>query len=153
MPKVMIRGRKRASRVLVAAWGALACGLPYACGPAEPDAGAVEEEAEVDPDAPGVREVSPGVYDVVIRAHESAFQPSRITVPVGAQVRFRLRSTDPTFVHSFLIEGTPVEMEMIGMTEFSDVTHTFDVAGEYRFVCYVYCGAGHPSMLGTITVE
>ena len=115
--------------------------------------GPPEEEAEVDPDAPGVREVSPGVYDVVIMAHESAFQPSRITVPVGAQVRFRLRSSDPTFVHSFLIEGTPVEMEMIGMTEFSEITHTFDVAGEYRFVCYVYCGAGHPSMLGTITVE
>ena len=115
--------------------------------------GAAEEDAEVDPDAPGVREVSPGVYDVVIRAHESAFQPSRIALPVGAQVRFRLRSTDPTFVHSFLIEGTPVEMEMIGMAEFSEITHTFDVAGEYRFVCYVYCGAGHPSMLGTIIVE
>jgi cytochrome c oxidase subunit 2 len=112
-----------------------------------------EEEPEVNPNAPGVREVSPGIYDVVIIAHESGFQPSRIRVPAGAQVRFRLRSSDPTFVHSFLVAGTPLELEMIGWSEFSEATHTFDVAGEYQFVCYVYCGAGHASMLGTIIVE
>jgi cytochrome c oxidase subunit 2 len=127
--------------------------LPYACGPSEPDSGAADEESEVDPNAPGVREVSPGVYDVVIIAHESAFQPSRIHVPVGAEVHFRMRSSDPTFMHSFLVAGTPLELEMIGMSEFSEATHTFDVAGEYQFVCFVYCGAGHASMLGTIIVE
>jgi heme/copper-type cytochrome/quinol oxidase subunit 2 len=142
--------RPRLSRAPVVLCVGLLCGLFYGCGPAEP---AVEEVVEVDPDAPGVHEISPGVYDVVIIAHESGFQPSRIAVPVGAEVRFRLRSSDPTFVHSFLIAGTPLEMEMIGMSEFSEATHTFDVAGEYQFMCYVYCGAGHPSMLGTITVE
>lgn len=150
MSNKMNRCRARRSRVLVVACAGLLGVLPFGCGPSEPEA-ALEEE--VDPNAPGVREVSPGVYDVVIIAHESAFQPSRVRVPVGAQVRFRLRSSDPTFVHSFLVAGTPLELEMIGLSEFSEATHTFDVAGEYQFVCYVYCGAGHPSMLGTIIVE
>jgi heme/copper-type cytochrome/quinol oxidase subunit 2 len=150
MSNKMNRCPPRLSRARVVTLVGLLCALPYGCGPSEPPA---EEEVEVDPNAPGVREVSPGVYDVVIIAHESIFQPSRIRVPVGAQVRFRLRSSDPTFLHSFLVAGTPLELEMIGMSEFSEATHTFDVAGEYQFVCYVYCGAGHPSMLGTITVE
>jgi heme/copper-type cytochrome/quinol oxidase subunit 2 len=150
MSNKLKRGQARLPRVLFVACAGLLCLLPVGCGPPEPP---VEDEAEVDPNAPGVREVSPGVYDVVIIAHESAFQPSRITVPVGAEVRFRMRSSDPTFMHSFLVAGTPLELEMIGMSEFSEATHTFDVAGEYQFVCYVYCGAGHASMLGTIIVE
>jgi cytochrome c oxidase subunit 2 len=150
MPHNTIVCLARRTRALVLICAGLSCALSYGCGPSEP---AAEEEAEVDPNAPGVHEVSPGVYDVVIIAHESAFQPSTIRVPVGAQVRFRLRSSDPTFVHSFLVQGTPLELEMIGMSEFSEATHTFDVAGEYPFVCYVYCGAGHASMLGRIIVE
>ena len=103
-----------------------------------------------DPNEPGVWEIAPNVYEAVIVAFEGGFDPSEVRVPVGAEVRFRARSAD--LVHGFLIEGTDIEMEV---DTFDPVTasHTFDVAGEYALYCHIYCGGGHPSMMGKVIVE
>ncbi len=126
--------------------------LFHGCGGA--DLGGVEEdlaEEEVrDPNEPGVWEIGPGIYEVVIVAYEGGFDPSEVRVPVGSEVHFRARSAD--LVHGFLIEGTDVEME-IDPLDASETSYTFTEAGEYALHCHIYCGGGHPSMLGTVIVE
>ena len=104
----------------------------------------------MDPDAPGVRPTGPNQYEAVIYAFEGGFQPAEVRVPVGAEVTFRVRSTD--LVHGFTIEGTDVELET-SLFEFTEATHSFTESGEYPFLCYVYCSGGHDSMRGTVIVE
>lgn len=124
-----------------------ACGGPGAGGSAEQEAG--QEEAR-DPNAPGVWQIGPDLYEAVIVAFEGGFDPSELRVLVGAEVRFRVRSAD--LVHGFLIEGTGVEIELDPLDP-SEFSHTFTELGEYPFYCWVYCGGGHPSMMGKLIVE
>jgi heme/copper-type cytochrome/quinol oxidase subunit 2 len=103
-----------------------------------------------DPNQPGVFEIGPGRYEVVIVAFEGGFDPSEVRVPAGAEVRFRVRSVDLS--HGFMIVGTDVE---VAVDPFSpgEATYTFAERGEYGLQCHIYCGGGHPAMLGTVIVE
>ena len=125
--------------------GVLSVALLSGCGPS-PEV----PDAARDPNAPGVFEVGPNRYEAVVVAFEGGFDPSEMRFPVGAEVSFRVRSVD--LVHGFLIEGTGIEFE-IDPIEPGLATHTFEEAGEYNLLCYVYCGGGHPAMLGTVIVE
>lgn len=127
--------------------GLLSAALLSGCG-APPEGPAAE--AERDPNAPGVFEVGPNRYEAVVVAFEGGFDPSEMRFPVGAEVSFRVRSVD--LVHGFLIEGTGIEFE-IDPIEPELATHTFEEAGEYDLLCHIYCGGGHPAMLGTVIVE
>lgn len=109
-------------------------------------------EALVDEDAPGVYQVGPNEYHVTVLAFESGFNPSEIRVPVGAEVTFRVRAADQQWIHGFLIEGTPIELE-VDSYQYYEGVHTFEEPGEYTFLCHLYCGGGHPEMFGKVIVE
>ena len=112
------------------------------------EAGAQIEER--DPNDPGVWEVGPNRYEAVIVAFEGGFDPSEIRVPLGSEVTFRARSVD--LVHGLAVEGTEVELQL-EPREWVQASHTFTEAGEYRLLCHIYCGGGHPAMLGSVVVE
>ncbi len=131
--------------VLLTSQGVLAsCG-----GESSGEEGSPEIEAR-DPNRPGLFEIGPNRYEAVIVAFEGGFDPHELTVPVGAEVHFRVRSAD--LVHGFLIEGTGIEFE-VDPLEPMEASYTFTEAGEYPLLCHVYCGGGHPSMLGKVIVR
>ncbi len=103
------------------------------------------------PDAPGVRQTGPNQYEAVVIAFEGGFDPTEIRVPLGAEVRFRIRSADVG--HGLLIEGTDVALEAAEGFGFAEATHTFTEAGAYAFLCHIYCIGGHESMTGVVIVE
>ena len=101
-------------------------------------------------DEPGVYEIAPGEYDVVVLGHAWAFEPREIRVPVGARVRFRATSAD--VIHGFHIEATRVNAMLIP-GQVTEVVYTFDAPGEHLVICHEYCGVGHQLMSGKVIVE
>lgn len=101
-------------------------------------------------DAPGVREVAPGVYEVVVIGQAWSFVPSEIRVPAGAEVTFISTSAD--VLHGFNVEGTRVNVMLIP-GQISRVTHRFAEPGEHILICHEYCGLGHHLMAGKVIVE
>jgi cytochrome c oxidase subunit II len=101
---------------------------------------------------PGLRELSPGKYRayVVAKASPWRFYPDKMTVPAGASVEFHVVSGDVQ--HGFEIPQNNVNV-MVVPGQISKVTHTFDKAGKYPYICTEYCGVGHQNMYGTLTVE
>ena len=98
---------------------------------------------------PGVRVLAPGRVQVTQVAAAFAFQPSDVRVPVGAEVEFYLTARD--VIHGYQIERTNVNVELIP-GEVARLEYTFDEPGEYRVTCNEYCGIGHHTMLGSVTV-
>jgi len=101
-------------------------------------------------DDPGVREVSPGRYEVVMIARAWQFQPSEIRVPAGSRVTLISTSTD--VIHGVHVEDSRVNMMLIP-GQISRNTYTFEEPGEYLMVCHEFCGAGHHTMFGKVIVE
>jgi cytochrome c oxidase subunit II len=101
-------------------------------------------------DDPGVREVGPNRYEVVVVGAAWAFRPAEIRVPAGAEVTFISTSTD--VLHGFHIEGTRVNMMLIP-GQISRLVHTFTEPGEHLLICHEYCGIGHHMMAGKVIVE
>ena len=141
----------RPSGLLLVA-GVLASSGLYSCSAGQAGSGEGQAaEVEIrDPNEPGVFQIGPNLYEAVVVAFEGGFDPSELRFPVGAEVRFRVRSVD--LVHGFLIEGTDIEVE-VDPLEPPEASYTFTEPGEYLMHCYIYCGGGHPSMLGTVIVE
>lgn len=98
---------------------------------------------------PGVRQTGPGTIQVTTVARAFVFQPADVTVPVDAEVEFILTAAD--VIHGYQIERTNVNVELIP-GEVARLTYTFDDPGTYRITCNEYCGIGHHTMLGTVTV-
>ena len=109
------------------------------------------------PDDLRVQELIPGEkYEVYITARMWFFSPnaipvpdSGIEIPVGAEVTFYVTSIDVQ--HGFKVQDTNVNF-MAVPGEVSKLTTTFDEAGSYDFICTEYCGVGHASMYGAITI-
>lgn len=101
-------------------------------------------------DEPGVREVAPNQYEVVLIGSAWAFTPREVRVPAGAEVTFIATTTD--VIHGVHVEGTRVNF-MIIPGQISRVTSTFRQPGEYLIICHEFCGAGHHLMYGTLVVE
>jgi cytochrome c oxidase subunit 2 len=99
---------------------------------------------------PGIRQVTPGVYEAHIVAQTFTYSPGSLTVPVGSEVTFFITSVDVQ--HGFIIENTNVNMQVVP-GRVSTLTATFDKAGEYDYICSEFCGIGHHRMFGTLTVE
>lgn len=117
---------------------------------------APEEVFQTPPfDNPGVHEISPGKYEVVMIAQIWKFTPNglsaneTIRIPEGSEVTFRIASVD--VVHGFFIENTQINA-MIIPGQITEVTQTFDEAGEYLMICHEYCGIGHHTMWGRVVV-
>ncbi|CAM3163319.1 cytochrome c oxidase subunit II [Filibacter tadaridae] len=101
-------------------------------------------------DNPGVFEVGPNEYEVVMVLQVFSFTPNNIEIPKGATVHFTMTSKD--VVHGFQVAGTNLNaMVMPGYIQ--KITQKFDKPGEYLVLCNEYCGAGHQMMSTTITVK
>lgn len=98
---------------------------------------------------PGVTMLAPGKFQVAAVAQAFAFNPSEITLPVGAEVDFYLTARD--VIHGYQIYNTNVNVEVLP-GEISYLKYTFDKPGEYRIFCNEYCGISHQNMLGVIKV-
>lgn len=102
---------------------------------------------------PGLREVSPGVYDAYILARAVPnweYLPKEITIPVGSRVTFYV--TSPDVQHGFKIQNTNANF-MVIPGQVSKLTITFNNAGTYNFICTEFCGAGHGVMYGAVIVK
>jgi cytochrome c oxidase subunit 2 len=101
-------------------------------------------------DHPGLHKIGPNDYEVYTVAHIFAFDPAKISVPVGARVTFYVTSADVE--HGFSIPDTGVNT-MVTPGWVSEVSHTFKKAGTYLLVCNEYCGSGHQLMAGSVEVK
>lgn len=101
-------------------------------------------------DAPGVRQLAPGRYEVVLLGQVWSFQPNEIRVPAGAEVTFRM--TSPDVIHGFHVERTTINVMLIP-GQVTEVRHTFRKPGEHLIICHEYCGLGHHLMYGKVIVE
>jgi cytochrome c oxidase subunit II len=101
-------------------------------------------------DQPGVREIAPGRYEVVLVGQAWSFNPPEIRVPAGAELTFVATSTD--VLHGFNIERTRLNMMLIP-GQVSRMVYTFSEPGEYLTICHEFCGLGHQFMHGKIIVE
>ena len=107
-----------------------------------------------------------GIRSFDISANQCAYDPSRIVVNQGDEVRIRLSSKD--VVHGFYMEGHDLDAVMYPGRLLFNVRHpsrgsTFvpmeEVAfraehfGKYRYRCSVTCGTLHAFMQGEMIVE
>lgn len=101
-------------------------------------------------DHPGLRRVGSNEYEAYVVAHVFAFNPGRLTLPLGAKVTFYATSSD--VVHGFYITNTDINMLVVpGWVNAQ--THVFRTPGQYLLLCNEYCGAGHHYMYGLIDVR
>ena len=89
---------------------------------------------------------------IEIQAERFTFTPSRVTLTLGEEVRFRLTSEDTS--HGFRILGTDINVAVPKRGQ-GDVIVTFtpEKAGRYVFECSRMCGAGHNFMRGELLVK
>ncbi len=115
--------------------------------------------AEVDPnqirttppfDQPGLREIGPGRYEVVMLGQVWSFIPGEIRVPAGSEVTFTATSAD--VIHGLYIERTRLNLMLIP-GQVSRNTIRFREKGEHLIICHEYCGIGHHTMAGKVIVE
>lgn len=100
-------------------------------------------------DKPGFTKVGEKEYEAVMLAQAFTYTPSKMSVPKGSTVHFKVTSTD--VVHGFEIPATNVNM-MITPGYVSEISYTFDKPGKYLILCNEYCGAGHQVMAVTLEV-
>lgn len=101
-------------------------------------------------DHPGLYQVGPNEYRAVVVARMFMYQPTTLTVPVGATVHFEV--TSPDVVHGFEIPGTNVNL-MVVPGHITEYTATFHNKADHIIVCNEYCGSGHQAMLGRLVVK
>jgi cytochrome c oxidase subunit 2 len=101
-------------------------------------------------DSPGVTQVAPGRYEVVLLGQAWAYTPNEIRVRAGAEVHFRATSVD--VVHGMMIEGTRFNVMLIP-GEITELVYRFETPGEHLMICHEYCGRGHHLMFGKVFVE
>ena len=113
---------------------------------------------------PGLKELSPGNYELYIRAGASPWRyyPDEVTgISVGDRVTFHVTSQDVQ--HGFKLIGTEradgsrtpdtnINFMVLPGQE-STLTYVFKEAGTYFYICTEYCGVGHQNMYGTLVVE
>lgn len=143
--------------MLVAFLGALAytsiamgIHLPGRAGEVDPATVATEPPF----DSPGVRQVAPGRYEVVLVGRAWAFEPREIRVPAGAEVTFLATTVD--VIHGLHIENTRLNLMLIpGQVSRNTIRFEGDheEAVEHLMICHEYCGLGHHLMSGRVIVE
>jgi cytochrome c oxidase subunit II len=101
-------------------------------------------------DNPGVREIAPGRYEVVMIGQVWSFLPNEVRVPAGSEVVFRM--TSPDVIHGMHIEHTTINVMLIP-GQISEVRYTFKEPREHLIICHEYCGLGHHLMYGKVIVE
>ncbi|HUK08569.1 MAG TPA: cupredoxin domain-containing protein [Stellaceae bacterium] len=90
------------------------------------------------------------VQTVQMTAERFKYTPDEITVKKGVPVDLVLTTKDR--VHGFYVPELGLRAE-IKPGETEHVRFTPDKAGKFTMECDIFCGEGHESMDGTITVE
>lgn len=101
-------------------------------------------------DQPGVREVAPREYEVVMIGRAWSFEPNEIRIPAGSRVTFIASSTD--VIHGIQVTKTRINVMLIP-GQISRVEYTFREPGEHLLICHEFCGLGHHTMGGRVIVE
>lgn len=89
------------------------------------------------------------VQEFAMIAKQFDFTPSKIQVEKGDTVKLTLTSMDVE--HGIWIPAFNARVDF--QTEKKVLEFVADKAGEFAFVCSVYCGTGHGTMMGTIEVS
>ena len=89
---------------------------------------------------------------VNVTAERFSFFPTEVSVEMGTEIEFRLKSDDTA--HGFRILGQSVEV-VIPKRGRGETTARFapPAPGTYVFECSRMCGAGHSFMRGTLKVR
>lgn len=90
-----------------------------------------------------------GANVIQMTARRFEFSPSEITVKKGQPVVLEIKSEDVK--HGFSLPDFNVDAA-IKPGEVTKVQFIPDKAGQFTFVCDVFCGDGHEDMQGTIKV-
>ena len=85
-----------------------------------------------------------------ITAERFTFTPSTLEVREGDRVKLTLRSRDVT--HGFAIETLGIRQEVPRGGEPVVVEFIASTPGVHRFACSVFCGRGHATMAGILTI-
>lgn len=86
---------------------------------------------------------------VKISAKKFEFTPNAVTVRKGVPVVIQLTSEDRT--HGFSAPGLNLRAD-IAPGKPTELTFTPSKTGDFNFFCDVFCGSGHDTMEGKITV-
>jgi cytochrome c oxidase subunit 2 len=124
---------------------AMGISLPSRAGELDPN------EVRTTPpfDDPGIRQLGPDRYEVVMIGQAWGFVPRELTLPAGAEIVFRV--TSPDVIHGFDVEGTRLNAMLIP-GQITELSYTFREPGKHLIICHEYCGIGHHEMYGTIEV-
>ena len=101
-------------------------------------------------------QAGPQVRVIELVAYQWDWTPETITVKQGEEVRLVIMSTaevDQSFpFHGFVLEGYNIN-RILPVGETAVVEFVADKAGEFSFICSIFCGDGHEGMIGTLKVE
>ncbi len=116
------------------------------------DSGAAPGTAAADGAGTGTQTAGQGaqVKEFEITAKRFEFTPNAITVNKGDTVRLIVTSTDVT--HGFSIDEYNVH-ETLSPNNTVTVEFVADKEGTFRYYCSVFCGSGHSTMFGLLTVR
>lgn len=92
----------------------------------------------------------PAVKEFTMTAKRFTFDPAQITVNLNDRVRIKVTSID--VAHGIGIAQFNVSV-VLPPNETKIVEFTADKRGTFRFLCSVYCGAGHGDMKGALIVQ
>lgn len=99
---------------------------------------------------PDNQQPQPQTQSFSLTAKQWVFEPETIRVKQGDTVRLSIQSIDVS--HGFALPDFGINATLEpGKTE--TVEFVADKKGVFRFVCSVFCGAGHGDMQGTLIVE
>ncbi|WEK54872.1 MAG: cupredoxin domain-containing protein [Candidatus Cohnella colombiensis] len=87
-----------------------------------------------------------GANAITLEAKNFEFNTKEIKVKKGDKVSITLKNTQGN--HAVHIEGYDKTIKAN-----ATVTFVADKAGEFNFICSIYCGKGHDDMVGKLIVE
>ena len=86
---------------------------------------------------------------IPIRAQKFTYEPAELTLKLNEPVIFQLTSAD--VVMGFSVPDFKTRATIIP-GQVTEVAMTPNKAGEFIFLCDVFCGTGHENMEGTMKV-
>jgi cytochrome c oxidase subunit 2 len=101
--------------------------------------------------ATGRAESSPNQQprEIKMIARKFAFVPKQVTVQKGERIRLLLTSEDVD--HGIAIKAFDID-QVVKAKETKAIEFTADKEGKFEFFCSVFCGDGHPDMVGEVIV-
>jgi len=92
---------------------------------------------------------------VIVQAtgHQWAWEISPNSVPAGRNIEIRVTGADVNHGFGLYDAGNRLVIQTQGMPGYTNTLHySFSQPGTYQVRCLEYCGLGHHTMMGTLTV-